>query len=517
MTDRPSRPVRVRFAPSPTGSLHIGGLRTALFNYLYARRHGGTFILRIEDTDQRRFDPTALQTLMEALQWAGLQWDEGPEVGGPYGPYVQSERLAIYQQWANWLVENGKAYKDFNANTRPADVPFDKEARKQAYREKAARNEPLTITPPSCRDLTPDEVAEREARGESYVIRFKMPQSGETIVQDFIRGEVRFDNQTQQDAILLKEDGYPTYHLAHVVDDYLMQISHVMRANEWLPSYPLHAQLWWAFGWEMPIYVHLPVMLNPNGKGKISKRNPPKDKFGNIIPVMVHDYIAAGYLPEAMVNFLTNIGWNFGDEREKFTQAEAIERFDLDRINEANSAYPVEKLQWLNGEYIREMEPLELAKRLKPVLEKAGYEVNADFLLKVVPLVQTRIKSLNDIIPMAGFLFREEFIPATADLLIQKKMDAAQTAMALQRSLEILSALKDFSTAALQEAIQPLTESLGLTNSQLFGVLRVAVTGQTISTPTFETMDILGQAVSIARLKQALETLRSSLEKPIPA
>lgn len=506
MTDRPSRPVRVRFAPSPTGSLHIGGLRTALFNYLYARRHGGSFILRIEDTDQRRFDPTALQTLMEALRWAGLQWDEGPEVGGPYGPYVQSERLAIYQQWANWLVENGKAYRAYESREELDAI------RKELEMQKL---------PPGYnrqhRDLSDTQRAAFEAEGRKSVVRFRMPTEGTTVVQDMILGERPFENSHLQDAILLKEDGFPTYHLAHVVDDYLMQISHVMRANEWFSSYPLHAQLWWAFGWEMPVYAHLPVLLNPNGKGKISKRNPPKDKFGNIIPVMVHDYIAAGYLPEAMVNFLTNIGWNFGDEREKFTQAEAIERFDLDRINEANSAYPVEKLQWLNGEYIREMEPLELAKRLKPVLEKAGYEVNADFLLKVVPLVQTRIKSLNDIIPMAGFLFREEFIPATADLLIQKKMDAAQTAMALQRSLEVLSALKDFSTAALQDAIQPLTESLGLTNSQLFGVLRVAVTGQAISTPTFETMDILGQAVSIARLKQALETLRSSLEKPIPA
>jgi glutamyl-tRNA synthetase len=473
--------------------LHIGGLRTALFNFLYARRHGGAFILRIEDTDQKRFDPTALQTLVEALRWAGLQWDEGPEVGGPFGPYVQSERLAIYQHWANWLVENGKAYPAYETREELEAIRKNLEARK---------------LPPGYnrqhRDLTEAERASFEAAGRKPVIRFKMPTEGATVVQDALRGEVSFDNALQQDAVLLKDDGYPTYHLAHVVDDYLMQISHVMRANEWLPSYPLHAQLWWAFGWEMPVYVHLPVMLNPNGKGKISKRNPPRDKNGNIIPVMVHDYMAAGYLPEAMVNFLTNIGWNFGDEREKFTQAEAIERFDIDRINQANSAYPVEKLQWLNGEYIREMEPTELAKRLKPVLEKAGYEVNGDTLLKVVPLVQTRIKTLNDIIPMAGFLFQEEFTPADAEALIQKKMDAEQTATALLRSAEVLEALTDFSTPALQEAIQPLTEALGLSNSQLFGVLRVAVTGQTVSTPTFETMEVLGKDETLRRLHLAL-------------
>jgi glutamyl-tRNA synthetase len=498
--------VRVRFAPSPTGSLHIGGLRTALFNYLFARRHGGSFILRIEDTDQKRFDPTALQTLMEALRWAGLQWDEGPEVGGPYGPYVQSERLALYQHWANWLVENGKAYRAYETKEELDAIRKDLEARK---------------LPPGYnrqhRDLADAQRAAFEAEDRKYVIRFKMPTEGTTIVQDALRGETAFDSSLQQDAVLLKADGYPTYHLAHVVDDYLMEISHVMRANEWFSSYPLHAQLWAAFGWEIPVYAHLPIMLNPNGKGKISKRNPPVDKHGNIIPVMVHDYMAAGYLPEAMVNFLTNIGWNFGDEREKFTQAEAIERFALDRINEADSSYPVEKLQWLNGEYIREMEPLELAKRLKPVLEKVGYEVNADYLFKVVPLVQPRIKTLNDIIPMAGFLFKEEFTPAAAEALIQKKMDAAQTATALLRSADVLATVEDFNTSALQGAIQPLTAELGLSNGQLFGVLRVAVTGQTVSTPTFETMEVLGKAETLARIHQAAENLRSSLEKPIPA
>jgi glutamyl-tRNA synthetase len=495
----------VRFAPSPTGSLHIGGLRTALFNFLYARRHGGVFILRIEDTDQKRFDPTALQTLMEALRWAGLQWDEGPEVGGPYAPYVQSERLAIYQEWANWLVESGKAYRAYETREELEAIRKDLEAKK---------------LPPGYnrqhRDLTEAERAAFEAEGRKAVIRFKMPTDGTTVVEDVLRGEISFENSLQQDAVLLKEDGYPTYHLAHVVDDYLMQISHVMRANEWLPSYPLHAQLWVAFGWEMPKYAHLPIMLNPDGS-KMSKRNPPKDKHGNPLPVMVHDYIKAGILPEAMLNFLANIGWNFGEEREKYSMTEAVDRFDFDRINPANATFPAEKLQWLNGEYIREMDTVELATRLKPVLEQAGYEVNSETLLKVVPLVQTRIKTLNDIIPLAGFLFRDEFIPAPAEALIQKKMDAAQTATALTRSAEALSNVTAFSTAALQEAIQPLTEALGLSNSQLFGVLRVAVTGQTVSTPTFETMEVLGKEVSLARIQQAVDNLRSSLEKPIPA
>jgi glutamyl-tRNA synthetase len=495
VTNPTTRPVRVRFAPSPTGSLHIGGLRTALFNWLFARHHGGKFILRIEDTDQKRFDPTALDTLKEALQWAGLQWDEGPDVGGEYGPYVQSERLEHYQKWANWLVDNDKAYKCYCTPERL----------KQVNEEKEARKEPVGYDR-HCRNLTDAQRAEEEAKGLKPVIRFKMPLDGETIISDMIRGDVSFANALQQDAVLLKSDGFPTYHLAHVVDDYLMQMSHVIRAIEWLPSAPLHVQLWRAFGWEMPIYAHLPIMLNPDGS-KMSKRKPPKDKHGNPIPVMVHDYIEAGYLPEAMDNFLANIGWNFGDDREIFTMMEATERFDLTRINPANSTYPTEKLPWLNGEYIREMPVEELARRLRPILERAGLEVNVDVLLKVTPLVQTRIKTLNDVIPMAGFMFQEEFKPVTADSLIQKNMDWDKTKTVLEHAYQILSNLSDFSHTAQEEAMRGLADELELKPNQVFGTLRVAVTGQQVSTPLFETMEILGKDVSMDRIKSASESL----------
>ncbi len=498
MTDKP---VRTRFAPSPTGSLHIGGLRTALFNWLFARHHGGQFILRIEDTDQKRFDPAALTTLIEAMRWAGLQWDEGPEVGGDFGPYVQSERLEHYQKWAHWLVEQGKAYQCFCTPERLEMV----------NKEKAARKLPSGYDR-HCRYLKPDEIAAKEAAGASYVIRFKMPLEGKTIAHDLIRGDVVFENDTLQDSVILKSDGFPTYHLAVVVDDYLMQISHVMRANEWIPSFPLHVQLWHALGWEMPQYAHLPVLLNPNGKGKISKRNPPKDKFGNIIPVMVHDYIHNGYLPEALSNFLTNIGWNFGDNREVFTITEAIERFNLEGINPSNSAYPVEKLDWLNGIYIRELSIEDLAKRLRPVLEAAGYEVNVEILLQVTPLVQTRIKTLNEVGAMAGFFFADyaDFQAAPAEMLIQKKMDAANTTHLLEESLKLLEALADFSHEAQHEAFKNLAETLGVSNSQLFGTLRVAVTAQNISTPTFETMAILGKDESLRRIRLALESVKQT-------
>ncbi|MEZ4667753.1 MAG: glutamate--tRNA ligase [Anaerolineae bacterium] len=497
------RPVRVRFAPSPTGSLHIGGLRTALFNWLFARHQGGKFILRIEDTDQKRFDPTALTTLTEALRWAGLQWDEGPEVGGEFGPYVQSERLEHYQKWANWLVENEKAYKCFCTPERLKQVNEDKEV----------RGEPKGYDR-NCRNLSAEEAASKEANGESYVIRFKMPLDGKTVVTDAVRGEVSFDNATQQDLVLLKSDGFPTYHLAHVVDDYLMQISHVMRAIEWFPSYPFHVQLWVAFGWEIPIYAHLPIMLNPDGS-KMSKRNPPIDKHGNPIPVMVHDYIPNGYLPEAMTNFLANIGWNFGDDREFFTMQEAVERFDLTRINPANSRYPAEKLDWLNGQHIMALSTNELAVRLKPYIERAGLAVKDDLLARVTPLVQERIKRLDKVVEIAGFFFRDEFQPPTAEMLPQKKMSAEQTKSALEQSHRLISELSDFNTQVLHEAMEKLAQELKLSNGQLFGVIRVAVTGQQVSTPLFETLDILGRESALTRIQLALDILSKKSEQVI--
>lgn len=493
MTDTPNRPVRVRFAPSPTGSLHIGGLRTAFFNWLYARHFpDGKFILRIEDTDQKRFDPNALQMLVESLRWAGLNWDEGPEVGGDYGPYVQSERLDLYKKWTDWLLDNDKAYKSYETAEELAQMRKEMEAQKLPPGYNRAH-----------RNLTLEQRAAYEAEGRPAVVRLKMPLEGETVVQDSIHGEVRFENSRLQDTVLLKSDGFPTYHLAHVVDDHLMEISHVLRAVEWMPSLPIHWQLWEAFGWEAPTYAHLPVLLNPNGKGKISKRNPPKDAQGNVIPVLVHDYIDAGYLPEAVLNFLANIGWSYGDDQEIFTIAQAIERFDLTRINTANSAFPPEKLEWINGIYIRELPVEKLATLLRPPLEKAGFEVNNDTLLKVTELVQTRIKILNDVVSIAGFFFREEFIAPDAKLLAIKNVDAAKSKTILEDIHGKLSASNDFTHAALEGIVREISESNGLKPKDLFGLLRVVVTGQTIATPLFETMEIIGKEITLARINDA--------------
>ena len=398
MSDSSTIPVRVRFAPSPTGPLHIGGVRTALFTWLFARHHGGKFILRIEDTDQKRYDPDAVRLITEGLRWLGIDWDEGPEVGGEFGPYYQSQRSELYQQWANWLVDHDLAYRCYCTAERLEQV-----------RQQQIANKEDPGYDRRCRTLTPAEREKLHAEtGGHYVIRFKMPLDGSTTVYDMLRGDIEFDNYKLQDLVLLKSDGFPTYHLANVVDDHFMKISHIMRAEEWIPSAPVHKNLYEGFGWQMPHIAHLPVILNPSGKGKLSKRSVGFTEDGRRVPVLLHEFREGGYLPEAIVNFLTNVGWSFGDDREVFTVQETIERFDLARVNPAGSAFPVEKLDWLNGVYIREMDPKRLAALLKPVFEEAGYTVTDEMLVKVAPLLRERIKTLKDCDPHGRVLLRRD-------------------------------------------------------------------------------------------------------------
>jgi glutamyl-tRNA synthetase len=494
--------VRTRFAPSPTGPLHIGSARTALFSWLLARHYGGQFVLRIEDTDQKRTIEGSLEGMMEGMRWLGLDWDEGPDIGGPYGPYYQSQRLPLYQEWADWLIEHGFAYRAYDTPEELAAISAEREAQK---------------LPPGYdgrhRDLTPEQEARFVEEGRKPVVRFKAPQTGQTVVNDLVRGSVSFDNSTIGDIVLLKSDGFPTYHLAHIIDDHFMEISHVTRSIEWLPSLPLHVQLWQAFGWDVPEYAHLPVLLNPNGKGKLSKRHAGFTEGGKQVLVLVKEFEDAGYYGPAVVNFLTNIGWNFGDEREVFDVQEAIARFDGTRINPANSVYPVEKLDWLNGIYIREkMSDEELAVHLTTALEDAGLTVDQAVLTQVVPLVRTRIHLFKDVVEMAGFFFREAFIPAPAADLIPKKMDAETTRKALEAAHQRLSGLSDFTFATLESEMRTLTEELGLKPGQFFSMLRVAVTGQMVAPPIFETLEILGQSVSVGRIQHALESLANLAE-----
>ncbi len=480
------RPVRVRFAPSPTGPLHIGGVRTALFNWLFARHHNGVFILRIEDTDQNRYVPGSQEMIMSGLRWLGLQWDEGPEVGGAYGPYIQSERTALYREWANWLVEHGHAYRCY---CTPA-------------RLETLRDQGVSGYDRHCRALSPEERAAHEAAGDSYVIRFKMPLDGQTTVHDLIRGDITVENATLTDLVLLKSDGLPTYHLANVVDDHFMAISHILRAEEWISTAPVHRQLYRAFGWEMPAIAHLPVILNPNGKGKLSKRSAGFMQDGRKVPVLLDEFREAGYLPEAIVNFLTNIGWSFGDDREIFTVQESIQRFDLGRVNPAGGIFPLDKLDWLNGYYLRQMDADRLLPLLQEKLIQAGFTVEPDLLRRALPLIQPRIHTLNETAAVGGFFFAERIDPPAQEL-IQKGMDAAGARLALAAARETLAALPEFTAAALEHSLRALAERLGVTTGQLFGTLRVALTGQTFAPPLFETMAVLGRARCLSRIEAA--------------
>lgn len=493
-----NKPVRVRFAPSPTGYLHIGGARTALLTWLLARHYDGKFILRIEDTDQERYTHDAVERMMQDLRWLGLQWDEGPDIGGDFGPYVQSERLQLYQKWAHWLVEQGKAYKCFATKEELAQA-------RDAAKQKAGGDYAPAGYERIHRFISDEARANLEAERGSYVIRYAMPLEGQTEVLDQIRGQVVFENVQLSDSVLLKSDGFPTYHLAMVVDDHFMEISHVTRTEEWLPSAGLHQQLFDAFGWEMPQMLHLPVVLNPTGKGKMSKRKPPVDEQGRVIPVMVHDYREAGFLPEALVNFLTNVGYSFGDDREIFTVQETIERFDINRINAASGAFPVSKLYWINGVYIRELDDRKLAEAVCPFLEKAYGKVDLEKIVLIAPHIKERVNPLREAVPLLKFMY--DYVPVPAEELIQKKMDVAATQKILTLSYERLSGLGDFSAAAQDQVMRALVEELGYKVGQVFGTLRMAVTGQQVSPPLFESMEVLGKETSLARIKAAMEVL----------
>lgn len=487
--------VRVRFAPSPTGYLHIGGARTALFNWLFARKHGGQFVLRIEDTDQKRTVPGAVEAIMNGLHWLGLDWDEGPDVGGPYGPYMQTERADLYREWAAWLVTHEHAYKCFC-------TPEELQAMREEQMEKRL---PLGYNG-RCRSLTPAQIADQEASGLDSVIRFKMPQDGETTIQDAIRGPITYQNSQITDAVLLKSDGLPTYHLANVVDDHLMGITHIMRADEWINTAPLHINLYHAFGWDLPQYAHLSLVMNPSGKGKLSKRTQAFDDDGQQVLVKVEEFQEAGYLPEAVINFLANVGYATGDDREKFSVQEAIDSFKLENINPAPSRLPYSKLDWLNGQYIQEMEPYALAQVVKPFLETQGFEVNPAALLLVMPAMSKRLKRLPEAIDFLRFLFEDVPLQATAVDLTHKKMPYEAAKRAYQQAREFVAAVEPYSLDAISAGLMEIGERVTENGKAgpFLGQLRYAITGQQVSPPLFESMVALGRKRVLARLDEVL-------------
>jgi glutamyl-tRNA synthetase len=490
-----SQPVRVRYAPSPTGFLHVGGARTALYDYLLAQKTGGSFIIRIEDTDQKRYNPEAISDLLDGLRYLGLDWNEGPEVGGAYGPYIQSERLAIYQKYIQRLLDQNHAYRCFCTPERLAKV--------NEERQKAK-------LPPGydrfCRNLDPAEAAHRAESGEPFVVRLKVPLTGGINLHDAIRGDITIDNEAVQDAVLIKSDGIPTYHFAVVVDDHLMDITHILRGEEWISSFPIHLHLYDFFGWEPPIFAHLPLILNPAGKGKMSKRED-RAPDGKVYPVLVRSFKERGYLPEALVNYLALVGWSYDDKTEIMSRAELIDRFSLDRVNPSPAAWNYEKLDHFNGIYIRNLSIEDLTDRLLPFLIAAGVNADREVMLQITPLIRERLTVLSDAPEWVDFFFVDRLPPYALILLVPKKMSLADVSNILQSARAALSET-EFTHDALDNTLRTEAEALGLKPGQMFQPIRVAVCGKIVAPPLFETLVILGRETVLKRIDGALERLR---------
>jgi glutamyl-tRNA synthetase len=481
--------VRTRYAPSPTGDPHLGNIRTALFDWLLARRFGGQFILRIEDTDQARYVEGGAENLLAALRWLGLDWDEGPDVGGEYAPYVQSQRLDIYQEHAERLIASDWAYRCYCSPERLDEVRKAQQARKEPPRYDR-----------HCRDLTAEDRAADEKTGVTPVVRFKTPLTGETRTHDVLRGEVVFQNSTLDDFVILKSDGYPTYHLAAMVDDHLMEITHVIRGDEWLPSAPRHFLIYQAFGWEAPLFAHVSRVLGAD-RAKLSKRHGAHS---------VLEYREQGYLPDVLVNFLALLGWSLDDKTDIIPRQTLVENFSLERLLPNPAVFNAEKLLWLNGVYIREMSDEALADTTLPFLERAlGRPADRGLFLRIIPLVKERIKLLSEIVDMADFFFTEDEPSYSAETLLAKKYadNPAGAAEALERVAAASEGLDEWSHEAIEAAIRPLADELGVKAGELFGVVRVAVTGKSATPPLFETMEILGRDKTLKRLRAAIARL----------
>jgi glutamyl-tRNA synthetase len=502
--------VRVRFAPSPTGALHIGGVRTALYNYLLARQNNGTMILRIEDTDQGRYVPGAEEYILESLAWAGIKIDEGVGVGGPHAPYRQSERKEIYKQYAKKLVDEGNAYYAFDTE---AEIEAMRKASSNAQYDGATRMQmknALTI---------PDgEVQQKLTSGQKYVIRLKVPASQEVKLNDLIRGEVIFNSSQLDDKVLLKSDGMPTYHLANVVDDYLMKISHVIRGEEWLPSAPLHVLLYRFLGWEkeMPQFAHLPLLLKPDGNGKLSKRA--ADQMGfPIFPLTWKDpatnevakgFKETGYLPEALINFLAFLGWNPGTEQEIFSMDELINVFSMERINKAGAKFDIQKAQWFNQQYIKAKSDQALAEQL---LNESGQSVSGETAVKIVSIMKERAMFPQDIWEQGKFFFTA---PTEFDeTMLSKKWNPGVSAVLAGYADEI-ETVHPFTADTAKVTLDTVADRLGNKPGSVFFILRMALTGMTSGPDLMKTMEILGCSEVQKRIRNMLYVIQS-INKPI--
>ncbi|MGB9852218.1 MAG: glutamate--tRNA ligase [Candidatus Kapaibacteriota bacterium] len=478
--------VRVRFAPSPTGYLHVGGLRTALYNYFFARKHKGKLILRIEDTDRTRFVEGSVENLIKTLTWAGIEFDEGPHVGGPFAPYFQSQRLDIYRKYAEELVERGWAYYAFDTTEELEEARGKNPNFEFKYDRSSMRNQ---FT------LGIDKALEMISQGIPYVIRLKVPEAQEIRFYDIIRGEIAVNSKDVDDQILLKSDGYPTYHLANVVDDHLMEITHIIRGEEWLPSVPKHILLYNAFGWEVPKLAHLPLLLNKD-RTKLSKRQ------GD---VAVEDYIAKGYFREAFVNFIALLGWNPSADREIYSIQELIEKFELEKVNKAGAIFDIVKLDAINAKYLYSKPIDELASEFRYWVEKRGYNnLSDDYLRKVVALLRERVKKLPDIIDFAPYMFER---PKHFDIEYFKKYWNDSTKEHLENILTLLSRIDNFTHQVLHDEVVKYLEERNLKLKEVIHPLRLAITGLSYGAGMFETMEVLGKEEVIQRLHYFLNNI----------
>lgn len=499
-----SEKVRVRFAPSPTGPLHIGGLRTALFNYLFAKKYDGDFLLRIEDTDQNRYVEGAENYIIEALNWCGIQYDEGVGKGGDYAPYRQSERKEIYAQYAQELIDKDWAYYAF-------DTPQELDEQRKKSEEKGETfiynwhnrqnlNNSLSISK--------EEVQERINNGQEYVIRFKMPQEILTM-QDLIRGEVVVDTKTLDDKVLFKSDGMPTYHLANIVDDHLMKITHVIRGEEWLPSMPLHILMYRAFGWKAPQFSHLPLILKPAGmgNGKLSKRD--GDKMGfPVFPLLWKDpetgaiskgYREDGYLPEALLNFLALLGWNPGTDQEIFTKEELIKLFDLERVSKSGARFDIEKAKWFNHQYLHQKNSEELAKEYLKILSERNVNSSQEIVEKIVALIRDRATFITDFWELSSFFF---IAPTQYDEKAMKKQWKENSSEILDKIVNILSSQEDFSSANTEHIVKEFITNNGFSLGQVMPLIRLALVGDMKGPHIFDIAEIIGKDETIKRLEK---------------
>ncbi len=475
-------PVRVRIAPSPTGDPHVGTAYIALFNYVFAKKNGGQFILRIEDTDRTRSTPESEEAILRALKWVGLQWDEGPDINGPHGPYRQSERSLLYKEETRKLIESGAAYRCFCTAERL-----------EALRHEQRRQGLFVGYDGLCRGRTREESDTRSSAGESFVVRLAMPRTGETIFIDRLRGEVKFDNAQIDDQVLLKTDGFPTYHLANVVDDHHMQITHVIRAEEWLSSTPKHIVLYQAFGWQAPEWVHMPLLRNAD-KSKISKRKN---------PVSLDYYRAAGFLPEALLNYLGTMGWSIAGDRELFSLAEMIEVFTFDRVSLGGPVFDLVKLSAVNAIYLRALDDAGVVKRLRE------WRLSDDFLKALVPLVRERVQRLDEFIPLTEYFFAGDLDYApVAKELVPKNRTAKEAAEMLLAYVEALDTQRDFTPAALEPMARAFAEKAGWQAKELFMLIRVAVSARKATPPLFDTVVAVGRDMAKRRLRLAAEFVK---------